>query len=141
MGYLKQYFGIGSMDRQVKIEEDVFGIDPDFNTDVVMGKNEHSIWAAKLNKRGDETHISDKETNKKTVEWIIRYHGITPNAKMRLERKNNGESQQKTPRSRSQEFPSLREEMDWWKCRSRSLLLDPSRISKNYGRNQRGRVW
>ena len=38
-----------------------------------------------------------------------------------------------TPRSRSQEFPSQRGGMDWWSCRSRSPLLDPSRMSKNHG--------
>ena len=26
--------------------------------------------------------------------------------------------------------------MDWWSCRSRSPLLDPSRMSKNHGGNQ-----
>jgi hypothetical protein len=36
------------------------------------------------------------------------------NARMRLERKNNGENQQMTQRSRSKGFPSLRGEMDWW---------------------------
>ena len=41
-----------------------------------------------------------------------------------------------TPRSRSQEFPSQRGGMDWWSCRSRSPLLDPSRMSKNHGGNQ-----
>ena len=40
----------------------------------------------------------------------------------------------RTPRSRSTRFPSLRGEMDWWKCRSRSPLSNPSKISKNHGR-------
>ena len=84
MGYLKKYFGIGSLDRDVTIIEDVYSRDNDFNTETVEDTNENRVWAAKLNKRGDETHISDKETNKKRVEWIIRYHGIKPTAKMRL---------------------------------------------------------
>ena len=40
----------------------------------------------------------------------------------------------RTPRSRSTRFPSLRGEMDWWKCRSRSPLSNPSKICKNHGR-------
>src|SRR3954471_14176918 len=32
-------------------------------------------------------------------------------------------------------FPSLRGEMDWWSCRSRSPLLNPSRICKNHRRD------
>ena len=45
-----------------------------------------------------------------------------------------------TPRSRSQEFPSQRGGMDWWSCRSRSPLLDPSRMSKNHGGESRDRA-
>jgi hypothetical protein len=37
------------------------------------------------------------------------------NARKKLERKNNGQNQQMTPRSRSEEFPSLREGMSWWR--------------------------
>ena len=44
----------------------------------------------------------------------------------------------RTPRSRSTRFPSLRGEMDWWKCRSRSPLSNPSKICKNHGRNWEG---
>jgi hypothetical protein len=36
------------------------------------------------------------------------------NARMGLERKNNGGGQLMTPRSRSQRFPSLRGGMSWW---------------------------
>ena len=47
-----------------------------------------------------------------------------------------------TPRSRSTRFPSLRGEMNWWKCRSRSPLSNPSKICKNHGRNQeRGKLF
>jgi hypothetical protein len=35
------------------------------------------------------------------------------NAKMELERKNNGGNQQMTPRSRSQELPSIKGGIDW----------------------------
>ena len=42
-----------------------------------------------------------------------------------------------TPRSRSNRFPSLRGEIDWWKCRSRSPLSFPSKICKNHGRMER----
>ena len=51
------------------------------------------------------------------------------------ERKNKvGE----TPRTR---FPSLRGEIDWWKCRSRSPLSNPSKICKNHGRKwERGKL-
>ena len=44
-----------------------------------------------------------------------------------------------TPRSRSTMFPSLREDMAWWDCRSRSPLSFPSRICKNHGRE--GKEW
>ena len=37
------------------------------------------------------------------------------NAKEELERKNYGGNQLMTPRSRSQEFPSLRGGIDWWR--------------------------
>ena len=50
-----------------------------------------------------------------------------------MERKNKGESQPKTPRSRSQEIPSLREEMVWWKCRSRSPLSNPQEWARIMG--------
>jgi len=36
------------------------------------------------------------------------------NARMELERKNNGGGQPMTPRSRSKGFPSLRGGIDWW---------------------------
>jgi hypothetical protein len=36
------------------------------------------------------------------------------------ERKNKEENHTRTPRSRSTRFPSLRGDIDWWKCRSRS---------------------
>ena len=52
---------------------------------------------------------------------------------MKLERKNNGESQPMTPRSRSNRFPSLREGFDWSKCRSRSPLSFPLNGCKNHG--------
>jgi hypothetical protein len=52
----------------------------------------------------------------------------------RYERKNKG-NPQRTPRSRSSMFPSLRGEMDWWKYRSRSALTFPSKRCKKYGRN------
>ena len=41
----------------------------------------------------------------------------------------------RTPRSRSTRFPSLRGEMDWWKCRSRSPLTFPSKSCKNHVRD------
>ena len=42
----------------------------------------------------------------------------------------------------STRFPSLREEMDWCICRSRSPLSNPSKICKNHGRNQeRGKLF
>src|SRR5664279_519404 len=45
------------------------------------------------------------------------------------------ENHKRTPRSRSTKFPSLRGEMDWWKCRSRSSLTFRSKICKNHGRD------
>jgi hypothetical protein len=54
---------------------------------------------------------------------------------MELERKNNGESQQMTPRSRSNRFPSLRGEIDWWEYGSRSPLQIPSKRCKNHRRD------
>ena len=60
----------------------------------------------------------------------------TTNAMEEYERKNKGGNPQKTPRSRSKRFPSLGEEIDWCKYRSRSPLSFPSKICKNHGRNQ-----
>ena len=57
------------------------------------------------------------------------------------ERKNKEENHTRTPRTRSTMFPSLRGEIDWWKCRSRSPLSNPSKICKNHGRNwERGKL-
>jgi hypothetical protein len=50
----------------------------------------------------------------------------------RYERKNKG-NPQRTPRSRSTMFPSLREEIDWWKYRSRSPLTFPQRYARMMG--------
>jgi len=55
-----------------------------------------------------------------------------------LERKNNGGEQLMTPRSRSQEFPSLRGGIDWWSYRSRSPLPNPSKRCKNHRRERGG---
>jgi hypothetical protein len=52
----------------------------------------------------------------------------------RYEKKNKG-NPQRTPRLRSNRFPSLRGETDWWKYRSRSPLSFPSKRCKNHGRN------
>jgi hypothetical protein len=41
-----------------------------------------------------------------------------------------------TLRSRSNRFLSHRGDIDWWKCRSRSPLTFPSRLSKNHGRER-----
>jgi hypothetical protein len=60
------------------------------------------------------------------------------NAMEELERKNKGGGQPMTPRSRSNGFPSLRGGIDWWSCRSRSPLLNPSKICKNHWRKERG---
>ena len=57
------------------------------------------------------------------------------------ERKNKEENHTRTPRSRSTRFPSLRGEIDWWKCRSRSPLSNPSKICQNHGRKwERGKL-
>jgi hypothetical protein len=42
-----------------------------------------------------------------------------------------------TPKSRSQYFPHLNEELIGGGCRSRSSHTNPSIICKNYGRNER----
>jgi hypothetical protein len=60
------------------------------------------------------------------------------NAMEELERKNNGEGQPMTPRSRSNGFPSLRGGIDWWSYRSRSPFPNPSKICKNHRREGRG---
>jgi hypothetical protein len=57
----------------------------------------------------------------------------------RYERKKKG-NLQRTPRSRSSMFPSLKGEMNWWKYRSRSPLSFSSKICKNHGRNGGGRA-
>ena len=49
------------------------------------------------------------------------------------ERKNKEENHTRTPRSRSTRFPSLRGEMAWWKCRSRSPLTFPQRYARIMG--------
>jgi hypothetical protein len=55
-----------------------------------------------------------------------------------LERKNKGGGQPMTSRSRSKGFPSLRGGINWWSCRSRSALPNPSKICKNHWREERG---
>jgi hypothetical protein len=55
-----------------------------------------------------------------------------------LGRKNNGGEQLMTPRSRSKGFPSLRGGIDWWSCRSRSPLPNPSKRCKNHRREVGG---
>jgi hypothetical protein len=55
-----------------------------------------------------------------------------------LERKNKGGGQPMTSRSRSNGFPSLRGGIDWWSCRSRSPLPNPSKICMNHWREERG---
>ena len=47
----------------------------------------------------------------------------------------------RTPRSRSTRFPSLRGEMDWWKCRSRSPLTFPQRYARIMGGIERGQAF
>jgi hypothetical protein len=54
-----------------------------------------------------------------------------------LERKNKGGGQPMTPRFRSNRFPSLRGGIDWWSCRSRYPLPNPSKICKNHWREGR----
>ena len=56
------------------------------------------------------------------------------NATKGFRRKNGGETP-RTPKSRSNKFPSLRGEIDWWKYGSRSPLTFPSKICKNHGRD------
>jgi hypothetical protein len=56
------------------------------------------------------------------------------NAMEESERKNERRTR-RTPRSRSNGFPSLRGESDWWRCGSRSPLSFPSRTSKNQWRD------
>jgi hypothetical protein len=56
------------------------------------------------------------------------------------ERKNKGGNPQRTLRSRSNRFPSLRGESDGWKCRFRSPLSFPSKRCKNRGGNGGGRA-
>jgi hypothetical protein len=51
-----------------------------------------------------------------------------------------GGNPQRTPRSRSNRFPSLRGESDWWKCRSRSPLSFPLKRCKKHGGNGEGRA-
>jgi hypothetical protein len=50
----------------------------------------------------------------------------------RYKKKNKG-NPQRTPRSRSTMFPSLRGEMDWWKYRSRSPLSFLSKYARIMG--------
>jgi hypothetical protein len=52
-----------------------------------------------------------------------------------IERKIEGNSQ-RTPRSRSNMFPSVRNDIDSWKCSYRSSLSFISRSYKNHRRNQ-----
>jgi hypothetical protein len=59
------------------------------------------------------------------------------NSMEELERKNKGGGQPMTSRSRSNGFPSLRGGIDWWSCRSRSPLPNPSKICKNHWREKR----
>ena len=63
----------------------------ELNTYARMQKQEHQRWS----------NPSHSNSTKAT------------NAMEKLERKNKGGNQQMTPRSRSQEFPSLRGGMDW----------------------------
>ena len=62
------------------------------------------------------------------------------NAMEGYERKNKGRNPQRTPRSRSNGFPSQRGESDWWKCRSRSPLSFPLKRCKKHGGNGGGRA-
>jgi hypothetical protein len=55
----------------------------------------------------------------------------------RYERENKG-NPQRTPRTRSTMFPSLRGEMDWWKYRSRSPLTFPQIYARIMGGIERG---
>jgi hypothetical protein len=58
------------------------------------------------------------------------------------ERKNNGENQPMTPRSRSQGFLSLRGEIGWWSCGYRSPLSYPSKRCTNHGSDsEKSRFW
>jgi hypothetical protein len=87
---------------------------------------------------------TDAQCNGKSTSAQILHSQIPPkatNAYGGEERKNKEENHTRTPRSRSTRFPSLRGEMDWWKCRSRSSLTFPSKICKNHGRNwERGKL-
>jgi hypothetical protein len=60
------------------------------------------------------------------------------NAMEELERKNKGGGQPMNPRSRSNEFPSLRGGIDWWSCRSRSPLPNPSKNARIIGGKREG---
>ena len=77
--------------------------------------------------------------NGKNTSAQILHSQIPPQQQM-LWRDMRGRTMRKTsnesPRYRSNMFLSQREDIDWWKCRSRSPLSFPSKICKNHGRNQ-----
>ena len=91
-----------------------------------------------------------ESTNRCTMQWQEHTKCSSPslsnsntatnaNGGIRVE-EQRGETP-RTPRSRSTRFPSLRGGMDWWKCRSRSPLSNPSKICNNHGRKwERGKL-
>jgi hypothetical protein len=71
------------------------------------------------------------------MQWQILHSQIPPKLqKLGGEERKNKVNSQRTPTSRSTMLPSLREDIDWGKCRSRSHLSFPSRRCKNYRRNR-----
>ena len=77
----------------------------------------------------ERTNRCTKCNGKNTLSGQVLLSEIQPNQLM-LRRDLRGRTKEKhkeTPRSRSKGFPSLRGDMDWWKCRSGSPLSFPSK--------------
>ena len=70
--------------------------------------------------------------------FTLKFHTNQQMLMGEYERKNKGVETPWTPRSRSTRFPSLRRDMDWWKCRSRSPLTFPQRYARIIGGIKRG---